>query len=1220
MTNLPPELVRIVEQACSLTERLATGEISSNPAEDTRVNARLEKWCQTAAQGNLEKFQKRLAWDNINLSTVSRILGHISLSGTQPLPDWVETFQAGIEAAASISIETLERQSSIPRNRVKSEDDNAISTFHPKKPGFLTDVLEPGKAYSFLDAQNPIPFQETFLPFIQVARDKLTPLTGDSYPNLTAAACADLERSLLVSLSSLCSSSMELKFSAFRAKRQSTLSRLLGQIQNSYTKTHYRAFIQQMLQGGGLLAFFQDYPVLARLVATVTDFWVDATGEFIQRLTADWSTIQQTFQPDIELGQVNSINPCKSDPHNQGRAVIEVSFTSGLKLIYKPKDLGLDVAYFNILNWCNQHFIQSPHFPSLQPYKLLKVLNRATYGWVEFVEYLPCQNQAEIKRYYQRAGQLLCLLYVLGANDCHHENLIAWGEHPVLVDLETLMQHPFQEIAGQARKEGAKAVSLAQRQLRDSVIRTGLLPHWHLGSDRRTAYDSSGLAGFGNQETPYQIPKWENINTDRMVLTHETAKMSSQTNAPSLAGIIQAPSEYVNELVDGFEQKYRFLVAHREALLATDGPLAALSHQRVRCLFRSTQVYASVLQKSLHPQYLRDGVDRSIELEVLCRAFLGTDLKHPWWRILKAELQVLEQLDIPYFAADSDSDTLPVVKSEVQCFAQPSYTQMIANIQRLNQDDLAEQVAIIRSSLYLFVAGEVGTAASDIKVRSRHFSARSAAGEVGTATSDIKVRSRHFSARSAAGEVGTATSDIKVRSRHFSARSAKALTTNSKVSGIRVRFDIDSSKWREKSAATSVLDDDISPISEQESVQQAIHIAQDLQRRAIQAADGSATWIGLGFLPQANRFQLQPIGNSLYDGCSGIALFLGALTKITGDNEWRDLCLGALQPLRRILPDSDPESRQQLTRLGIGGAAGLGSIVYSLVRISEFLGDGTLLADAKQAAGLITRDRIAADQQFDLVAGAAGAILGLLTLYQVTADSGILAQATNCGEHLLNHRVISETGCKTWATGAEKPLTGFSHGAAGIAYALLRLYDVTQEVVFRQAAEDAIAYERHLFSPTQGNWLDLRSYALIDGKPTSMTSWCHGAPGIGLARLGSLASLDTPDIRAEIAIALKTTLQFSWQNIDHPCCGNCGRMEVLLVAAQKLLRPDLVEIVKKQANWMVRRAKQVGGFHLFPQFPQDIYNPGFFQGTAGIGYEFLRLAHPDLLPSVLLWN
>ncbi len=32
---------------------------------------------------------------------------------------------------------------SIPRNRVSHEDNHEISSFHPKKPGFLTDVLVP---------------------------------------------------------------------------------------------------------------------------------------------------------------------------------------------------------------------------------------------------------------------------------------------------------------------------------------------------------------------------------------------------------------------------------------------------------------------------------------------------------------------------------------------------------------------------------------------------------------------------------------------------------------------------------------------------------------------------------------------------------------------------------------------------------------------------------------------------------------------------------------------------------------------------------------------------------------------------------------------------------------------------------------------------------------------------------------------------------------------
>jgi type 2 lantibiotic biosynthesis protein LanM len=650
----------------------------------------------------------------------------------------------------------------------------------------------------------------------------------------------------------------------------------------------------------------------------------------------------------------------------------------------------------------------------------------------------------------------------------------------------------------------------------------------------------SGLGGVGEQETWYRVPKWENINTDGMTLGHESAKVSVQGNAASLHGIALSPNDYVEELVDGFEQMYRFLVAHRDALLATDGPLAALAHQQVRCVFRATQVYGSVLQKSLQPQYLRDGADRSIELDVLSKPFLWTDSKHPFWSILKAELKALEQLDIPYFAADSSSDALPVSASEriEQCFTPASYDRMIAHFQRLNDDDLVQQVAIIRSSLYSTVAGEPEATSADVEL-----------------------------------------------------------------------------------PAISLLDDAVSPITQEELTQQAIQIAQDLQRRAIRAADGSATWIGLSLLPQANRFQLQPIEYGLYDGCCGIAFFLAALAKITGDKGWRDLSLEALQPLCYILQNSDLELQQKFVKqIGIGGSTGLGSIVYSLVRISQFLDEATLLADAKQAASLILLDNIATDKYFDILSGVAGVILGLLALYQVSTDSDVLAQAISCAHHLLNHRVKSDSGFKTWATVGEKPLTGFSHGAAGIAYALLRLHEVTQDAVFREAAEEAIAYERSLFSPSEGNWPDLRPFALIEGKPSYMTSWCHGAPGIGLARLGSLAIVDTPEIQKEIAIALNTTLQFGLQNIDHPCCGNCGRIEVLLVAAQKLLRPDLVETVKKQASLVMARAKQVGGFYLFPQLPKDVYNPGFFQGTAGIGYEFLRLAYPNLLPSVLLWE
>ncbi|MEI6174293.1 MAG: lanthionine synthetase LanC family protein [Bacteroidota bacterium] len=43
-------------------------------------------------------------------------------------------------------------------------------------------------------------------------------------------------------------------------------------------------------------------------------------------------------------------------------------------------------------------------------------------------------------------------------------------------------------------------------------------------------------------------------------------------------------------------------------------------------------------------------------------------------------------------------------------------------------------------------------------------------------------------------------------------------------------------------------------------------------------------------------------------------------------------------------------------------------------------------------------------------------------------------------------------------------------------------------------------------------------------------------------------------------------------------------------------------------------------FSLFPNAGEDFFNPGFFQGISGIGYELLRLAWPEKIPSVLVFE
>ncbi len=67
--------------------------------------------------------------------------------------------------------------------------------------------------------------------------------------------------------------------------------------------------------------------------------------------------------------------------------------------------------------------------------------DRGAYGWTEFVEAQACDTPEQVQRFYERQGGYLALLYFLEATDFHLENLIAAGEHPVLVDLEALF-HP----------------------------------------------------------------------------------------------------------------------------------------------------------------------------------------------------------------------------------------------------------------------------------------------------------------------------------------------------------------------------------------------------------------------------------------------------------------------------------------------------------------------------------------------------------------------------------------------------------------------------------------------------------------------------------------------------------------------------------------------------------------------------------------------------------
>lgn len=397
-------------------------------------------------------------------------------------------------------------------------------------------------------------------------------------------------------------------------------------------------------------------------------------------------------------------------------------------------------------------------------------------------------------------------------------------------------------------------------------------------------------------------------------------------------------------------------------------------------------------------------------------------------------------------------------------------------------------------------------------------------------------------------------------------------------------------------------------LSPDQAIEEAFRIADILQRQRIQSSTNSVNWNSFCVDRAKGRPVVQPMGFTLYDGICGPALFLAALEQVTGKSHYHDLLIVIAKQVSAQLGPGAVES------FGLGAGSGVPSAIYALTRISACVDDPWFLEQAEALARLVSKKAIREDRTYDLLDGAGGCILALLALSRQKQDAGFLIElALECGEHLLNSRTPGTAGLLSWRIMGGRMNTGFAHGAAGIAYALDRLYDACGDERFRSAALEACAFENTLYVERTGNWLDSPD---DDDRPAAQFfQWCHGAPGIGLARLGML-HLDSKVARKDGLWAATQTAIASPAGVDHACCGNTGRIELLFVAGKLA---EFYEIrARELAAFIVRRARKEGSYAYGLGSDQD--HLGFHQGIAGIGFQCLRLAAPSSISSALLWQ
>ncbi len=1059
-------------RALTLTERAgALGHRADTLAHDDAVRAmcRLRRWREQTPLADDRYFAQRLTVDSIDEAGLRRLLGEpieAVRDGLSQPPAWLQDLADAFARHADAATTPL----ATPGNRENAPFLDLIAPLIARAGGRVDAGVG-----ALAGAYDKLPFDPATVVDLLFAHvpEQLQRMLG---------------RTMVLELH---------------------VARLRGLLRGESAEERFESFLDRIRNRREAIDLLRDYPVLARQLVHHLGAWGAVSLEFLGRLCADWLAIQATFARNDAPGVLVALDGGAGDKHRGGRAVHIATFTSGFRLVYKPRSLAVDAHFQELLGWLNARGAR-PAFRSLT------LLERGAYGWTEYVPATPCASEAEVRRFYERQGGPLALLYALEATDIHAENVLAAGEHPVLLDLEALFHPRIAEV------DSRQAGDIASGAANYSVLRAGLLPYRMWADGESEGVDLSGLGAAGGQFSAHAVPRWEAVGTDEMRLIRKRVDMPGEHNRPSLDGVDVDVLAYAGAVRDGFATIYRLLLAHRDELLADGGPLARFASDDVRVIVRDTQMYSVLLRESFHPDALRDGLDRD---RLFDRLWAGIDYRPNLARLIRSEHADLQDGDIPLFTTRPASrDVWDSRGRPVEGFLDEGGLGLVRRrLLGFEEADLQRQLWFIHAAFATLGRGETRARWSPYHLD------RGAP----PATPDRLLAA----ARAVARAVGDRLEALAVRGAH------------------------------------------------------------------------DASWISL-MLTAKDHWTLQPAGLDLYDGLPGIALFLAYLGAVTEDRRYTRLSRAAFVAVRSQL------AHARVTLASIGAFDGWGGIIYALTHLGALWDDATLLDEAEDIVSALP-PLIGEDTSFDIIGGAAGCIATLAGLYRHRPNDRTLRVAIACGDRLIARAEPLERGVVGWSKSMalQRPLTGFSHGAAGIAWALLELAALSGFGRFRATALEALAYERALYMETEGNRPDLRVLHADHGAPAASPSyramWCHGAAGIGLGRLSSLRLQDDATSRAEIAAALRTTAARGFGESHALCHGNLGNLELLVQAGRVLGDARWRDEAWRMASAIlasIERSSWVCGTSL------AVESPGLMTGLARMGYGLLRLAAPAPRP------
>ncbi|MTI49764.1 MAG: type 2 lantipeptide synthetase LanM [Firmicutes bacterium] len=381
----------------------------------------------------------------------------------------------------------------------------------------------------------------------------------------------------------------------------------------------------------GLIDLYNSYPTMTRLVVTRLDNFKKHFSNALHRLDSDFIEIKSMF--GLTNNKLTDVDCGQGDSHQGGQAVLTFVFENNEKVVYKPKNLKIEERFYSLLNWINLD-----KNSKLGEFKYISSLYREDYTISKYINYSEADSEKDIAKYYNKVGQYLMLLYILGGNDIHFENIIASKDTPYIIDLETLFQNTdgiYQEID--------LAETQTNRNVANSVLSIGILPLIGLNQNEEgTGVDISALNGT-KQKLPFKVLKPKNVNTSDMIFEYDYAELSDAKNIPLLNGERIPFYNYVDDIINGFNIMGEFILENKADFLQKLDELFGQDEVIVRLLIKATANYGALSNFINHPNYLND----MVYLEKLLDNLMSFPYRDK--KIILREIEAMSQNDIPVF-------------------------------------------------------------------------------------------------------------------------------------------------------------------------------------------------------------------------------------------------------------------------------------------------------------------------------------------------------------------------------------------------------------------------------------------------------------------------------------------------------------------------------------------------------------------------------------------